>query len=180
MSYSRKVRRVVSAKGSAALAVLRSNRRGIRRKLGLTSQAVQCAETYVSLAAKKPRVGVSDVARVLGICRSQVSRHLARCVAAGLLVKIGRTFVLLAASVLSWSAEFAAQRRQACAVMKSKRWKALTKSRFVADGATHTKQKDLEQGQGSETDGSPVVLDRLEALALLRRDYVPVHLRKNA
>jgi len=180
MSYSRTARRFMASKGLSALTAVRRNRKGIRRKLGLTSQAVQCAEEYVAMSLTKPRVTASDVARCLGLHRSQVSRHLKLCCEVGLLVKVGRTFVLMAKSVLSWSAEFAAQRRQHLAALRSKRFKSLTKSRFVAYGSTHTTKKDLGQLEGSETGALPVFSDRLEAVAQLAATYVPVHLRKSA
>lgn len=159
---------------SEELRLIRSNRRGLR-SLGLTSQTLQCVETFFALKARRARAGQADVARVLGVSRSIVSRHIARAEAAGLLVKIGRTLVLMRGAIEGWSQRFLAERAAAAKARASKRWKTLTEPRCVRTGATHTGE-DHSPGSGG---ASYVPTEtRAEALAALRACYIPPHMRQ--
>ena len=161
----------------SSLQILRSNRRGLR-KLGLTSQALECVETYFALKAKRPRVSLADVGRVLGVSRQLVHRHIVRAEAVGLIVRFGRSILLCAKSLLRWSDDFVLQRAKAYRDKTVKRWKTLLKSGCVNTGLTHTVLNTSDEM--SETYVSLVVENqtRQEAADALKRMYVPPHLRK--
>lgn len=161
----------------SSLQILRSNRRGLR-KLGLTSQALECVETYFALKAKRPRVSLADVGRVLGVSRQLVHRHIVRAEAVGLIVRFGRSILLCAKSLLRWSDDFVLQRAKAYRDKTVKRWKTLLKSGCVNTGLTHTVSNTSDEM--SETYVSLVVENqtRQEAADALKRMYVPPHLRK--
>jgi len=157
-----------------ALSVIRANRRGFRAR-GATSQTLEVVETYFALKAKKGRIGLADVGRVLGVSRQLVHRHICRAEDVGMLVRIGRTVLLCARSLLRWSQEFVLERAKAAKAKAVKRWQSLGKSGCVNTGLTHT----VETNTNGLPDPEPEpILSRQEARRALAATYVPVHLRK--
>lgn len=146
------------------------NRMQLKRQFGLSFQCVEVVLKLATLRAYgKPRASQADVARAMGVHRTVVCRQLKRAEAAGLLVRIGRTYFFRLAALLDAESQAEIARR----VAKLKREfvrkcrKVKQKIASVNDRLTHTVEEYLE----------PVVT-RSEALEGLRSTYIPVHLRK--
>lgn len=105
----------------------------------MTSQGLQVMEKFCEIRVRNPRAGFADVARVLGIHRSIVTRHMKRAEAIGLIVRVGRTVYLCVKSILKLSEEGRLARRARLKKREYKRklWKLLGKSESVDTLSTH-------------------------------------------
>ena len=146
------------------LTAIQKNRRTLRG-MGMTSQGIQIIETYFKLKHRNRRVGYADVARVLGIHRSLVTRHFKRAEALNLVVRIGPTAILMAKKVLKLGLAKAKQIR--------KRLYSQRKSKFVDTRSTR-------KGNNNNSRVYDSGITRSQALQDLKAMYIPPHLRKNA
>jgi len=156
-----------------ALKTIRQNRKGLRLLgLGITSQVTNCVETYETLRQKNKRVSVAAAGRLIGVTRQRAHQLMNRAETAGLVIKIGRTYILNVKTVLAWSARFVAERAAAIRSKALRSCKRFTKLPYVKDALTHTTKNIKTKVFVSE-------MGRIEARAALAACYIPAHLRKH-
>ena len=153
-----------SIQGRASVEMqIAANRRSIKQATGLTRAELADVEKYLAMKRKRPRIGLADVARVLGVHRSVITRTFKKAEAAGLLLRIGRTFIANVRDVLRMAAEglkHRAKHLQRQYVGKLQRARALQrkgKSGSVAALSTHS-ERDIIQ---SADDLSDAELERI-------------------
>jgi len=154
------------------LSLIASNRRKLR-KMGATSQTIQCVEMYFKIKRRKARTSLGDVARVLGIARQQVQRHMKRAQAMGLVARVGSTLILNVRGLLGWCEASAREK-----VEHLKRLYQKKKSESDNRRLSHNRSAINKKGEMVESDHSERYSDRQEALSALKAMYVPVHLRQ--
>jgi len=162
----------VKTNNSDPLSLIAKNRRKLR-KMGATSQTIQCVEMYFKIKRKKPHASFGDVGRVLGIARQQVQRHFKRAAAMGLVARVGQTMILNVRGLLGWCEASALEKVEHLKRLYQKR-----KSKSDNSRMSHNRSATIKQAVEAEYIASEPLPDRHESLRALAATYVPVHLRQ--
>lgn len=139
-----------------ALSVLSKNFRGFRNR-GLGRGTLSVVHAHVRLLLDNPRHGIAGTARVLGITRQTAHGHLEKARHAGLVVRIGRLWILNVSALLAMMPEFVKERLEAAraaAAAKAEEARKLLESLRDAESVrpdlTHTSKLSLNSLGGSQ------------------------------
>lgn len=159
----------------STLLIIRSNRRELRDR-GVTPSGLLILEALAYQAQVRKsggfiKLSVAALGRMVGIGRSTALRHVQRLERIGAVMRLGPAIMLNVKGVLAWRKEAAKKRAAQVKRLYSKR-----KSPRVRTRATHREEIYTSPQAQPET---PPQGDRLDALAWLRSNYIPPHLREN-